>query len=119
MVTVNADTFIKIFNVADFDDEHAEAILDLAIDLINLYSDVDLSNMSGTAGNKTVNLESKEKGAVFLVARAIYFGCYKKPESTAIQGQSLSIADVMGNAAVLASVKEAARQLAELDVSYG
>jgi hypothetical protein len=119
MVTVSASTFQELFNEANFKEEHAEQIMDLAIDLINLYSNADLPNMTGTAGSKSVSLESKEKGAVLLVARAIYYGFYTKPQSTAISGQSLSPADVMGNQAVIDSVKEAARQLAELDVSYG
>ena len=119
MATITASTFQALFNVADFTEEHAEEILDLAIDLINLYSDADLPNMAGTAGSKTVSVASKEKGAIFLVGRAIYLGFYTKPESSAIQGQTLSPADVMGNPAVIASVREAARQLAELDVSYG
>ena len=119
MVTISASNFKNLFNEADFEEEHAEEIIDLAIDILNLYSDADLPNMTGTAGSKTVSLESKEKGAVFVVARAIYWGFYKGPQATAIQGQSLSPADVMGNSAVIQSVREAARMLAELDVSYG
>ena len=119
MVTVNADTFIKIFNVADFDDEHAEAIIDLAIHAVNNISKADLSNMSGTAGSKTVNLESEEVWAVMAAAYAIYNNFYKGRTTAVTQGQSISIGEVMGNPTVMDAVERAARQLAELDVSYG
>jgi len=120
MVAINADTFKKIFGLeADFDDEKAEEIIDLAVDLLNLYGDADLANMGGATGSKTLNLESKQKGAVFVVARAIYYGFYNEPGSQSFQGQGGSMPDVMASPAVMLAVKEAARQLAELDVDYG
>ena len=96
-----------------------EEILDCAIDALNLYSRGDLPNMSGTAGSKSVSLDSGQAGAVKLVARAIYHGFYKGIDTTTIQGMTLTAGDVLGNPAVLATLKEAARQLAEPDVDVG
>jgi hypothetical protein len=119
MVTVSASTFKALFNVADFTEEHAEEIIDLAIHAVNNISKADLSNMTGTAGSKTVNLESEEVWAVLAAAYAIYNNFYKGRTATATHGQSISIGEVMGNPTVMDVVERAARQLAELDVSYG
>lgn len=118
MVSVSATDFKNIIQDSDISDENTERILDLAIDCLNLYG-AELANMGGTAGSKTVSLESKEKGAVFIVARAIYYGFFKGVETSTIGGLTVSSPDLMSNQAVLASVKEASRRLTELDVDYG
>jgi hypothetical protein len=120
MVSLTAADLDAIMNLAGaVSDENLERIIDLAIDCINLYSNADLPNMSGTAGNKTVGLDSNQKAAVFIAARAIYYSFYKGIESSTIGGLSVSTPDLMSNATVLEAVKEAARRLTDLEVSYG
>ena len=119
MVTISASNFKNLFNAANFEEEHAEEIIDLAIHAVNNISKADLPNMTGTAGSKTVSLASEEVWPVMAAAYAIYNNFYKGRTTVATQGQSLSIGEVMGNSTVMAEIEKAARQLAELDVSYG
>jgi len=120
MPNITASDLDAILNLAgQVSNTNLEKIIDLAIDCLNLYGNLDLPNMSGTAESKTVSLESREKGAVFIVARAIYYSFYKGVESSTVGGLSVSTPDLMSNQTVLAAVKEAARQLAEIDVDYG
>jgi len=92
----------------------AEAIIDNAINELNLYGDgVDLPNMTGTSGSKTLSVESKEAGAILKVAKAIYFRDYKGPTQVTLGGVSMNtqrVEDV---------VKECAQRLKEIEVSYG
>lgn len=118
MVSVTGTIFKSVINDSVISDTNAEYMLDLAIDVLNLYG-ADLSNMTGAAGSKTVNLESKEKGAVFLVARAIYYGFYKGIEPGIVDTVTVGATDVLGNPTILASIKEAARQLTEIEVDVG
>jgi len=119
MTSVSASDFDGVMNLGgQVSDTNIERILDLAIDTLNLFG-ADLSNMSGTAGSKTVGLESNEKAAVFIVARAVYYSFYKDIEPAAVQGLSLGTADLLSNSTVLNVVKEAARRLVELEVSHG
>ena len=120
MPNMTAADLDAILNLAgQVSDTNLEKIIDLAVDCLNLYGNIDLSNMSGTAGAKTVSLESREKGAVFIVARAIYYSFYKGVESSTVGGLAVSTPDLMSNQTVLAAVKEAARLLSEIDVGYG
>lgn len=119
MPTVSAADLDAILNLAgQVSNEHLENIIDLSIDLLNLLG-ADLSNMSGTAGDKSVGLESPEKAAVFLVARTVYYGFYKDLDTSSVGGLTVSTPDLMSNPAVLQAVNEAARHLIELDVSRG
>jgi len=118
MATVTAAEFKAIINDSVISATNAEYILDLAIDTLNLFG-AELSNLGGTAGSKTVSVESREKGAIYFVARAVYYGFYKGLESVAPGGVAITSSDLMSNPAVLETVKEAARQLTEMDVSRG
>ena len=102
----------------DITDTNMEKLIDLAINTLNMYG-ADLSNMSGTAGTKTVGLESTEAGAVYTAVRAVYYGYHKGLESVGAAGLTVSSPDLASNPAVLNVIKEAARQIAELDVSTG
>jgi len=119
MPTVQASDLDAILHLSGgVDDQDLEAIIDLAIDALNLHG-ADLPNMSGTAGSKTVGLESKEKAAVFIVARAIYYGFYKGLESSSVGGLTVGSPDLMSNPNVIGTIKQAARQLTELEVDVG
>ncbi len=118
MATITATEFKAIINDAAISATNAEYILNLAIDTLNLYG-ADLSNMTGTAGSQTLSVESKEKGAILNVARAIYYSFYKGIDTAAIASLTASSPDVMANPTVMQMVKEAARELSELDVAVG
>lgn len=109
MVSVSASDWKNVMNLS-ITDEHAEYILDMAIDLLNIY-DVQLSNMSGDAGSKTVPLTSKQRGGVFLVARSIYYSMYKTIESASAGGLTVSATDLLANPTVMETVKEVANRL--------
>jgi len=96
-----------------------EMWIDQAINLLNLYGNLDISNMSGTAGSKTVGLESREKGAVVEICRRIYYSYYKKLDAAVMAGVSITSVDLMSNTALNETIKQMARELSELDVSRG
>lgn len=118
MATVTATEFKTLISDAGLAVATAEIIIDQAIDFLNLYG-AELSNLGGTAGTKTVSVESKEKGAIYFVARAVYDSFYKGTEGVGVGALALTTADLMSNSAVLQTVKEAARHLTEMDVSRG
>lgn len=119
MVSVSASDLDAVMNLSSqVSDANLEKIIDLAIDILNLEG-ADLPNMTGTAGSKTVNLESREKGAVFMVARAVYYSFYKDIEPAAVGGLTVGTADLLSNNVVLQTVKEAARRLVEIEVGRG
>jgi len=119
MVSLTATLFKGIVNDVTIANEDAEKLIDLAISQINLYSKADLPLSSGTSGSKSVSLESEEYAAVFDALRAIYYGCYKGIQTTSVAGMTVTSADLMSNPAVIEKIKEAARRIAEFDVSYG
>ena len=119
MVNVQASDLDMLLNLSsDVPDATLEVILDQAIDLLNLYG-ADLANMTGTAGSKTVGLESKERGAVFHVARVVYHSFYKGIDQAVVNGLAVSSPDLMSNPSVVQTVREAAHKLSELEVDVG
>ena len=99
----------------------AERIIDRAINLLVLYGeDVNIQNMQGTEGSKTLSVSQKKQGAIELVARAIYASFEKNAannQTASVGGVNISVADLMSNPEVLRSVKEAAQLLRERDWS--
>ncbi len=93
---------------------NAEKLIDLAINCLNLFG-AELDNMAGTAGSKTVSLESKEHAAVLLVARAIYYSFYKDLDSASLGGLTVSTNDLLKDPATLQLIKDAAAQLKASD----
>lgn len=118
MGTVTATTLETLLDASDMTDATTEAIIDQAINLLNLYG-AELSNMGGTAGSKTVSLESKAEGAVIEVARAVYYSFYKGLDSTTIGGMTVDSPDLLSNPVVQRTLKEAARRLTEIEVDVG
>lgn len=111
MVSISASDLDAILNLAGgVSNINLEAILDLSIDTLNLYGAV-ITNMTGAAGSKTVTLTSKEKAAVFIAARAVYYGFFKGIDSAAVSGLNVTNTDLMSNPAVLQTIKEAAHRL--------
>ena len=85
----------------------AEAILDNAIDTINLYANQDIANMS--AG--TVTLTSPQRGAVLQVAGAIYYFFYKGQTASAIQGMAITASSIMDNPYIVRLLEKVSRNL--------
>ena len=118
MATITASTLNSLLG-QEIDAATLEIIIDAAIDIINLYGIVDLPNMTGTAGSKSVSLESREAGAVKLVARAVYHAFYKGIDTMATGGVTVSAYDMLGNPTVMNTVETVARRLSEPDIDYG
>jgi hypothetical protein len=137
MVSITADTLIDLLNDDDLADEDAENILDMAIDCLNLFNkDLDLSNMQGDAGSKTLSVDSRVRGAILLVANQIYLSIFRVGSSSGASGSSSTsyglgglsysqsassniTSSLLNNPEVLTAVKEAASQLSEIEVSKG
>ena len=118
MPSITASTLSTLVGNAALAAIDAEAILDQAIDCLNLEGNLELSNMQGTAGSKTVGATSKERGAILYVARAIYSSFYQNAStSTSISGMSITITDVLSNPVVAETVQRMARKLHEADWS--
>lgn len=120
MATVTYADLHALLNItaSDISPVNAEKVIDLAIDCLNLYG-ADLPNMTGTAGAKSLSLESREKGAVFLTARAIYYGMFKGPTSVSISSISATSSDVLSNSAITRVIEKAAECLTEIEVDVG
>ena len=109
MATISASDFTTIMNIT-ISAEHAEAILDGAIDLLNVF-DAQLSNLSGDAGSKTVTVTSKQRGGVFVIARMIYYDYYQGITNMSAEGYSVSKTQLMSNPTVMAFVETIATRL--------
>ena len=118
MATITASLWKSVMHISDISDTDAEYIIDLAIDRLNLEGNLDLPNMGGTAGSKTVSLESREKAAVFEMARIIYNTYYKEPRTVAVNGVNVGITDLLANPTINAAIERMARKLSEFDVGY-
>ena len=124
-ITYSAWTAVMNLNVGagagyDVTDQNAEKILDLTIDALNLFGNLEMSNMAGTAGSKTVNLSSSQKAAVFIVARAIYYGFYKELDVSNVGGVNMTTNDLMKDPETIKLIRDCAEKLraAEQDDDY-
>lgn len=135
MATLTADDLDTLLDLqSSVDNEILEAIIDQAIGMLNrCESSLDLPSLSGTAGSKSVSLEQKEKSAILEASQHVYANMYRAPTSGSSggsQSQSVSIGGISkstssatttstANEAVMASIKEIAHDLVEMDVSRG
>jgi len=119
MVSVAYSDLQTVLNLTtnDISAANTETLIDWAIDLLNLYGNVSISNMSGVAGSKTVTLTSKQRGAVFFVARSIYYAGYMDPRPMSVGGESVLPIDLMMNPTFERMVKMAARQLTTFTIT--
>jgi len=119
MVTVSADDFQSLTHLTDSNISAAdtEKVLDSAIEALNLFGKLEISALHGAAGSKTLSVEGKVRFAIYLVARAIYYGFYKDVTPAAVSGMSVNPLDLMSNATVLESLKQASENLRETDWS--
>ena len=118
MVSVTYLDMRVLLNQPSLSATDAEKLLDLSVDCLNLYGQLDMSNMAGTAGAKTLNITSQQRAAIMLVARAIYFAFYRGLGSLSLHGIAMTNpSDLLSNSVVQDSVREAARLLQESDFS--
>jgi len=96
----------------------AEYILDQAINELNVEG-AGLSNMAGEAGSKTVTLTSKQQGAVFAVARAVYNSYWLEIGTRSLAGVSDSAPDLRSNPVVDHMIKRYGRMLASIPFKVG
>ena len=99
MASVTGEDWRNVMNLTAMSDENAEYILDLAIDTLNALG-TSLDNMAGVTP-KTVTLTSKERGGVFIAARAIYYGFFKGIETVGVAGLAVTSSDLMSDPATL------------------
>ena len=118
MVSITADIAQAMLNLSDSDitNTNMEYLIDQAVNRLNTYGS-ELPNMTGSVGSKTLSVESREAGAIYEVARLIYYGYYKGQDSTAISSLSVTSPNMLSNPVVEGQIERLARQLSEMDVS--
>ena len=127
-VTITGNTILKLLNdPEDVTVTQGEIVMDQAIDHLNLYLDDEdtLSNLDGAAGSKTLNVSSRERGAIMIVARIVYMSFLQQHGgSTNIGSLSSSTTDLMSDPTSVAVIKEVAEALVkgeeeEIEVAVG
>ncbi len=123
MVTITgSDTFFTNVD-SSYTATKWEAAIDQAINELNTYGKtLDLPNMTGAAGSKTLSVTSAEAGAIQAVAVAIYSQIKQsgsQSSSFGVGGLSMSSSSGQGSGAVENLAKDMAEYLRELDVSIG
>ncbi len=108
MPSVTYSTLTTILNITvpgDIAATEAEALIDHAANTLNIFG-ADISNMSGTAGSKTVGLDSEEAGAVIEIASDLYYLDFQKKRSATSVGSAaigqVTMVDVLRKAEVFA-----------------
>jgi hypothetical protein len=131
MATIIASTLSTLLHLgSDLENDELEAIIDAAIDKLNVYLyryGLEISSMSGTSGTKSWAGTSAEKGAIMTVASKIYSRDYvlssSQSESVGLGPASYSVSSSAsssaGGGSVEESAKDLAEQLKEVEVSYG
>jgi hypothetical protein len=104
-------------NLSDQDDETIEKLLDLAIDCINILGDVEIGDLQGTAGSKTITVSDKERFVIFAAARIIYWGFHQQLGTAGVGPLQVTVPDVMGNSTTWQALKDIAEKLHETDWS--
>jgi len=128
VVAITGDTILDLLkNPTGITTTHGEIVTDQAIDHLNLYLDDGdtISNLSGAAGSKTLNVSSRERGAIMIVARIVYMSFLKQHGTTANMGSlGSSTTDLMADPTSVAVIKEVAESLVkgeeeEIEVAVG
>ena len=119
MPTVTAAEFNLLMDLstADLPLITGEAIIDLAINCINNLGTLEISALSGTAGSKTLTVDSNERAAIMYGARAIYYGFYRGVDHVQVGNINLTVPDVLANPEVRSTLEKLAQNLHEEDWS--
>jgi len=106
MVSVSYSDFNDVMNLADSPSATVqEKLIDVAIDTVNLVGNLSISNMSGTAGSKTVTLTQKERAAVLGLTRYIYYGWYRNINPQSAGDVGVTPANLMENPEAMRTVR--------------
>ena len=130
VVAITGDTILDLLkNPTGITTTHGEIVTDQAIDHLNIYLFLNggdtLSNLDGVAGSKTLNVSSRERGAIMIVARIVYMSFLKQHGTTANMGSlGSSTTDLMADPTSVAVIKEVAESLVkgeeeEIEVAVG
>ena len=132
MPTVTGTELRQLLNLetdTSFDIENAEVAIDQAINSINLYLlmyDMEIANMTGTAGTKTLTVDKATKGGIYQVASATYSSFFKasgsgsSSESAALGPVSTSRSDSSssssggGTSVARSAVQAIAKEVADM-----
>ena len=128
--TITGDTILNLLkNPTGITTTHGEIVTDQAIDHLNIYlflNDGDtLSNLDGVDGSKTLNVSSRERGAIMIVARIVYMSFLRQHGTTSNIGSlGSSTTDLMADPTSVAVIKEVAESLVkgeeeEIEVAVG
>lgn len=132
MVSITASTLSDLIDDDTLAAVDAEKIIDQSIDLLNLFGEIDseISNMTGTEGSKTLTVQGYERGAILLVATAVYRSIFisaggSESSSVGPISYSTSSTSLIQDANVMAMLEKAAAMLAkrldglEIEVDVG
>lgn len=115
MAVYTAASFSGPLNDSSISAENMENIVNVAINVLNMFGAATITNMNGGApGAKAVTLTSKQAGGVFLAVRQIYDGMWKPRGATSTRGDSISVVDVLANPTVVALLEKIAHRLSEV-----
>jgi len=108
------------YTTSDISLINCERLIDNAIDYINLMSDRNISNLAGTEGSKTVNVNSEEAPIIKFLAGLLVRAYKDKGPNTAISGLSVTtlIQDPQYDL-LKGAVEKGIQRLREIQVSYG
>jgi len=114
MASVSTSDWRGVMNLPTMSDDDAQHIINQAINELNMEG-AGLSNMT----SYTVTLTSKQQGAVFAVARVIYYSFYKDVEPKALAGMSIGSADLRSNPTVDQMIRRYGQMLADVPFCVG
>ncbi len=97
--------------------QSVEDLADATIDIMNSLG-AELPNMSGSAGSKTLNVDSKQRGKFWLGIRATY-NSLKDMTSKNVGDISFQPADLLSNNVVMQQLQRAATLSAEPSARRG
>ena len=119
MVNVSASDFKNVIDQQSLTNQNVEYIIDLAIDSLNIFG-ATLTNMTGTAGTKTVDLTSQQRGAVFIVAREIYNKFWKGAgTATTTGGFTVTVGDLLNDNDLASLLEKLGEKLAMSSATAG
>jgi hypothetical protein len=120
MSIVDAAFVKKTMNLPAIANDVIENLVEVSVDVLNLFAGAGtISNMSGTAGTKTLSLSSEKRGALMLVVRAAYYGFYKDLTGKTVGEVSFSPTDLLSNTNVLNTIQLAAARLSPTSGATG
>ncbi len=98
-------------NLPQLANDVAEFVLDSSIDVLDLFSGGSISNLGGTVGTKSLSVTNGQRGAILLVARAVYYGFQKDLTGRTVGDITIQPTDLLSNAKVMETIQLAASRL--------